>query len=294
VRAGLMRIAVAQIRCDAALDGARRDATVAAIESAARAGAELVVLPELAACGYRLSADHLALRAETAVGDGPVLSAWRDTARHRGIGVVGGFAEKTGAAIANAVAVIGREGEMLGTYRKLHLFDTEHNVFAPGDTGLPVFELGGVRIGVLVCYDLRFVEAARILALSGAALIAVPTAWIAGFDTAPPRGPRIPHVDGVIVQANLNQVHFAVADQVGRQDGLTFLGRSLVIDPFGKVLHGPLSAREEAVVSVDIDLAANERAQHRGPGISPRENRRTDVYDTLLGYDTNRKPATTR
>jgi N-carbamoylputrescine amidase len=279
-----MRVAVAQLRCDAEDDDGRLAATVAAIESAASQGAELVVLPELAACGYRLNARNLALHAERAGGDGPVLSAWRDVARRRGIAVVGGFAEATGTAIANAVAVIGPDGSMIGSYRKLHLFEGEHAVFAPGDTGLPVFDVVGARVGVLVCYDLRFPEAARILALSGADVIAVPTAWVAGFDATIPDGPRTPHVDGVIVQANLDQVYVLVADQVGEQDGAAFLGRSLVVDPFGEVIHGPLSAAEEAVVSVELDLAANDRARYRGPGISPRENRRTDVYGELLGY----------
>jgi N-carbamoylputrescine amidase len=278
------RVAVAQIHCDAADDKGRLAVTVDAVESAASKGAELVVLPELAACGYRLNARHLALHAEAAAGDGPVLSAWRDAARRRGIAVVGGFAEATGTAIANAVAVIGPEGAMIGTYRKLHLFDAEQAVFAPGDTGLPLFDVSGVSVGVLVCYDLRFPEAARILALSGADVIAVPTAWVAGFDALIPEGPRTPHVDGVIVQANLDQVHVLVADQVGEQDGVAFLGRSLVVDPFGEVLQGPLSATEEAVVAVNLDLGANDRARHRGPGISPRENRRTDVYGELLGY----------
>ena len=279
-----MRVGITQIRCDAADDSARLDATVAAIDAAATSGAELVVLPELAACGYRLVARHLALRAEPGDGTGPVLSAWRAAARRLGVAVIGGFAEATGAAIANAAVVIGPDGAVVGTYRKLHLFGTEHAVFAPGDGGLPVFDLLGARVGVLVCYDLRFPEAARILALQGAELVAVPTAWTGGFDAALPEGPRIPHVDGVIVQANLNQVHVAVAGQVGEQDGTIFLGRSLVVDPFGEVLEGPLSPTEEAVVTVDVELDTGLRAQHRGPGISPRENRRTDVYGDLLGY----------
>jgi N-carbamoylputrescine amidase len=279
-----MRVAVAQIRCDADDDAGRLDATVGAIEAAAGDGADLVVLPELAACGYRVTAHHLARRAESGAGSGPVLSAWRDAARRSDVAVVGGYAEATGSAIANAVAVIDPRGDVVGSYRKLHLFGTEHSVFAPGDHGLPVFEVAGARIGVLVCYDLRFPEAARILALQGAEVLAVPTAWIAGFDVAPPEGPRTPHVDGVIVQANLNQVHVAVADQVGDHDGSTFLGRSLVVDPFGQLLEGPLSPRDEAVVTVEVDLGSVERAQHRGPGISPRENRRTDVYGALLGY----------
>jgi N-carbamoylputrescine amidase len=279
-----MRVAVAQIRCDAADDAGRVGATVAAIGTAAADGADLVVLPELAACGYRLNARHLGLRAEPGDGSGLVLSAWRDAARRWGITVVGGFAESTGAAIANAAVLIGPAGDVIGTYRKLHLFGPEHGLFTPGDRGLPIFEVGDARVGVLVCYDLRFPEAARIVALQGAQVIAVPTAWVEGFDVALPEGPRIPHVDGVIVQANLNQVHVAAADQVGEQDGFVFLGRSLVVDSFGQVLLGPLPSCDEAVVTVDVDLDAVERAQHRGPGISPRENRRTDVYGALLGY----------
>lgn len=279
-----MRVAVAQIRCDADDDAGRLRATVEAIERGAADGADLVVLPELAACGYRLSARHLGLRAEPGDGSGFVLSAWRGAARRSGIAVVGGFAESTGSAIANAAVVIDPTGDVIGTYRKLHLFGPEHDVFAPGDRGLPVFEVAGARLAVLVCYDLRFPEAARIVALQGAQIIAMPTAWIRGFDAALPDGPRIPHVDGVIVQANLNQVHVAAAGQVGEQDGSVFLGRSLVVDCFGQMLLDPLSPCGEAVVTVDVDLDAPERAQHRGPGISPRENRRTDVYGALLGY----------
>lgn len=279
-----MRVAVAQLRCDAADDAARLDATLAAIATAAEQGADLVVLPELAACGYRLDARHLALRAEPADASGPVLSAWADAARRRGVAVIGGFAEATDGGIANAAAVIGADGNVVGTYRKLHLFGPEHALFRPGDLGLPVFEVGATRVGVLVCYDLRFPEAARILALQGAQLIAVPTAWVAGFDAPPGDELRIPHVDGVVVQANLDQVHIAVADQIGVQDDIEFLGRSLVVDPFGCLLAGPLPPARERLAVVDVDPAAVQRAQERGPGISPRANRRTDVYDTLLGY----------
>lgn len=281
-----MRLAVAQLRIPADPDtSGRLDATVGAIEAAADARAELVVLPELAACGYRLDPAHLAAHAEPADGSGAVLTRWRAAARHHGVAVVGGFAEALEAGdVANSVVVLDAGGEVAGVYRKLHLFGAERDLFRPGDLGLPLFDLAGTCVGVLVCYDLRFPEAARILALRGAEVLCVPTAWVAGFDRRPPTGERIPHVDGVVVQANLDQVFIACADQVGEEGDLRFLGRSVVVDPYGEVVGGPLAADAPATVTVDIDPTDSHKARDRGPGISPRENRRTDVYGELLGY----------
>jgi predicted amidohydrolase len=277
-------IGVAQLECSP-LDVAENTArTTAALRSAAAGGADLVVLPELVATGYVLDRAALLDRAESTADPGPVLSAWSSEARELGVTVVGGFAERDGDALYNAVAVFGPDGGHAGTYRKLHLFGREREVFVPGDLGLPVLEVGGLRIGVVVCYDLRFPEALRILALRDVDLVAVPTAWVAGFDAAVPEGPRIGQVDGALVQANLNSVFVACADQVGAAEPFTFLGRSVVADPYGRPVLGPLhpATPEVAVVAVDTDDV--RAARHRGPGISPLEDRRTDVYGDLLGY----------
>jgi predicted amidohydrolase len=122
---------------------------------------------------------------------------------------------------------------------------------------------------------------ARILALRGAQLICAPAAWVEGFDRTPSAVPG--QVQGVVVQANLDQVFFACASQVGRSDDLTFLGSSVVVDPFGDVVLGPLSSREPSVASVDIDLADARSAQHRSERITPRADRRTDVYGLSYG-----------
>jgi predicted amidohydrolase len=180
--------------------------------------------------------------------------------------------------------MIDRDGSIAGIYRKLHLFGDERHVFIPGDRGLPIVELAGARIGVLVCYDLRFPEVARILALRGAELLAVPTAWVAGFDPNLGDGPRIPHVDGALVQANLNQVFIACTDMIGRDGHTSFLGRSFVADPYGVPVVGPLSATDPEDVIATIDVRDAHAAADRGPGISPRRDRRTDVYGDLLGY----------
>jgi gamma-glutamyltranspeptidase / glutathione hydrolase len=282
-----MRIGIAQIACPPDDRMARRDGALAAIEQATRSGADLVILPEMAASGYLLDPEQVSRAAEPADGSGPMLAAWTEAARRSGAAVIGGFAEDLGAGrFANSVAVIDRDGSIAAVYRKLHLFGREHDVFEPGDTGLPIVEVAGARVGILVCYDLRFPEVARILAVRGAELIAVPTAWVAGFDTQTPPSGSIGQVDGVVVQANLNQVFIACADQVGSAGAIGFLGRSVVVDPYGSPLLGPLSPTDPAVETIDIDIAAVERAQHRGPGIDPRANRRTDVYADLLGYRT--------
>jgi N-carbamoylputrescine amidase len=180
------------------------------------------------------------------------------------------------------VAVVGPDGLALH-YRKLHLFAAEKHAFAPGDLGLPVVDTPFGRLGVCVCYDLRFVETARVLALRGADLILVPTAWLPGFD-----GVRFdehgvaPQVKNAVLQANLNQVFIACASQAGRHGDLDFLGSSLVVDPWGATRAGPMSHEEDAIEVIEVDLADAERAQTRIPLVEPRADRRTDVYGIAL------------
>ena len=280
-----MRIAVAQLELPADDDGLRRDRVVGAVESVA-GRADLVVLPELATCGYLLDADHLGSHAEPADASGPELSAWRVAARSAGAAVLGGFCERSeDGRLFNSAVLVDAEGTVRLHYRKLHLFAAEHEVFVPGDRGLPVARLGEVAVGCLICYDLRFPEAWRILAGQGADLVAAPTAWIAGFDRAD-RDPSRPiaHVEGVMVLANLTQVAVACADQVGVTGPTRFLGRSLVVDAWGEPMVGPLAPDRADVAVATVDVAEVRSSRERGPGISPRANRRTDVYDDLLGY----------
>ncbi|GAA4512119.1 nitrilase family protein [Actinoallomurus oryzae] len=260
-------------------------AGAAAIASAARAGAGLVVLPELLSTGYVLDRTALADLAESVAAPGACLRAWSAEAARHGVTVVAGFAERDGDRLFNSAAVIDRSGAIAGVYRKLHLFGAERDVFAPGDRGLPVFAVDGLRVGVLICYDLRFPEAMRILAVRGAELVAVPTAWVRGFDHAR-HGARVPQVDGVLVQANLNQVAVVCADQWGEQAPHTFLGRSLVADPYGLAVAGPLGAEGDGLAFARIDLEEPARARDRAVG-NPVRDRRTDVYAHDLGYVPN-------
>ncbi|MGH8962996.1 MAG: carbon-nitrogen hydrolase family protein [Jatrophihabitantaceae bacterium] len=277
---------LAQLECTPLDVEANVALTTAAIESAVAGGADVVVLPELAASGYLLDGAALRPVAESVAAPGPVLSAWSRAAAAHGVTVVGGFAEVTDGELYNSAAVIGPDGAIAGLYRKLHLFGAERGVFTPGDTGLPIIELDGLRLGVLICYDLRFPEALRILALRGANVVAVPTAWVRGFDAEPAQGSesRVGQVDGALVQANLNGVFVGCADQVGSSGPHTFLGRSVLADPFGRPLVGPLDARTPDVTVAQLDLGAVVAARNRGSGVRPIRDRRTDVYDELLGY----------
>lgn len=274
-----MKVAVAQIQAEGLDIAGNLARTTAAIEQAAAQGATLTILPETVSTGWILDPEGMAAVAEPGDGSGPVLSAWRAAAREHGTAVIAGYPEQAGDRLYNAVTVIGRDGTVLGNFRKLHLFGREREMFEPGDQGLPIFEIDGVKVGVLVCYDLRFPEAMRLLALRGAELIAVPTAWVIGYDpNTTPQSTRIGQVEGVRVQANLNQVYVACADLAGEIDGVEFLGRSLISSPYGDPIAGPAPAEGEHVLVADIDPAEAARARDRGDGISPRHDRRTDVY----------------
>jgi len=270
------RIAVVQMQSELYVSDANRAKTASLIESAADDEARLVVLPELAISGYGL--DEAGLRASAEPVDGPTLAAWADIARRRRIVIAGGFCELHEGRLYNAAMLVG-PGGLLAHYRKLHLFDREKLVFTPGDRGLPVADTPAGRIGLCVCFDLRFVEVVRALALMGADIVAVPTAWVGGFD----RNPRdamgwIGQARGAAVQANLSQVYIACASQAGRSAEHRFLGSSLVCDPYGEALAGPLDDEAEAIVLADFDIAIARNAQIRSELVRPREDRRTDVY----------------
>lgn len=240
------------------------------------AGADLVVLPEMVVPGYALDPSRLREVAETI--DGATVSAWLQSADAAGGYVVGGLCERDGDGLYNSAVMVG-EGRVLLHYRKLHLFGREKETLKPGDRGLPVVETRLGVLGLCVCYDLRFVETMRILALQGAVLVCVPTAWVTGFDAVRHDADGMPpQAHGAVLQANLNQVFVACASQVGQPGEFDLLGGSLIADPYGRRLCGPLSGCEENLAVAQLDLGAAGAAQDRGGGIHPRSDRRTDVY----------------
>ena len=271
VRVALVQTCAAPYRPDQ-----NRARSVALVEAAAADGAELVVLPELMVSGYGV--DRAGLEASAEELRGPTLDAWHDAAARLGVHIVGGFCEQAEGGLFNAAMMVG-PGGLVGHYRKLHLFDAEKTIFSPGDLGLPVYDLPFGKLGICVCYDLRFVEVVRALALRGADLIAVPTAWVGGFDANPfDAMGYIGQVRGAIVQANLSQVFICCASQSGAVEGARFLGSSLIVDPYGTVLAGPLGQDAEEIAFADLRIAASREARVRSPLVRPREDRRTDVY----------------
>ena len=172
-----INVAIAQLELlPGDLDG-NRDRIVDAIESATGRDADVVVLPELAASGYRFTGWGEALRAAQSI-PGPATRDWQELAARHSCHIVGGILEIAGGSLYNSVAVVG-PGGVVAVYRKLHLWGEERLLFAPGDLGLPVVSLPFGRVGIIVCYDLRFPEALRIPRCRA------PTSW-----PSPPRGPR--------------------------------------------------------------------------------------------------------
>lgn len=273
-------VALAQITGQPFETADNRQLTVDVAERELSSGVSLIVLPELIVSGYVMDREKLRKTAEPL--DGPTVDAWTRTARAHGALIAGGFCERDGDTLFNTAVLVDGNGPVLH-YRKLHPFNTEKEIFAPGNRGLPIVRTDLGVVGLCVCYDLRFPEVARALALQGADLIAVPTAWVRGFDNLDwDRDGYCPQARNAAMQANLNQVFLACASQVGTVGDVEFLGSSLLVDPYGEVRLGPLPGDSEAVAHVEIDLKDTAGARHRSPLISPRDDRRTDVYGIWL------------
>jgi N-carbamoylputrescine amidase len=274
-----LTVGLAQITARADPD-ANRQLSLDAAGALFEQGAQLVVLPELIVPGYRLDASFQTDGSEPL--DGPTVRAWQELAARVGGYIAGGICERHDQRLYNAAVLVGPAGTLLH-YRKLHTFGHERGIFAPGDLGLPIARLPFGTVGLCICYDLRFVETARILALRGAELICVPTAWVAGFDQRRwDREGFCPQARGAQLQANLDQVYIACASQAGDAWEQQFLGSSVVCDPYGAVPLGPLPADRDELAITTIDLDSARQAQSRGDLINPRADRRSDVYGLML------------
>ena len=190
--------------------------------------------------------------------------------------VVCGMLEKSGAQLFNTAVLIGPEG-LIGSYRKIHLPYLGVDRFTtPGDRPFEVFEANGVRIGMLICYDGGFPEAARVLALRGADIILLPTNW-------PPGGDYMAQFS-INSRAMENGVYFAAVNRVGTENGFRFIGKSRICSPVGATMTS-IDNDKPGIIRADIDpVAARTKLIVRVPGkhmIDRMADRRPEMYGAV-------------
>lgn len=228
------------------------DANVEHVRSAvarlAREGVQLAVLPELWSCGFHYrELPELARRTPEVVEEMGRLSA------EYGMVLVGSLPEPDGEKVCNTAYLFDR-GRLAGKYRKIHLFSlmNEERSFTGGDSWL-VADTSVGRLGVFICYDLRFPELARRLALEGAEILVVPGEW--------PK-PREEHWRTLLrARAMENQLFLVAANCCGVQGKLDFFGASLIIGPKGEILAEGGYENCEPAASLDFSVMANWREQ---------------------------------
>ncbi|MFD6419930.1 carbon-nitrogen hydrolase family protein [Streptomyces sp. NPDC060194] len=248
-------------------DPARNLAAVEArAAEAAAAGARLLVCPELFLTGYAIG-DDIARLAEPA--DGPSSARLAETAVRHGIAILYGYPERDGETVHNSAQLIGPDGARLANYRKTHLygcFEQEH--FTPGAEPVVQADLDGLRVGIMICYDVEFPENVRAHALAGTDLLVVPTAQMHPYRFVP---------DALVpVRAFENQMYVAYVNRVGREGEFDFVGLSTLAGPDGVAAARAGDGEELLLADADPELLAASRKAN--PYLS---DRRAGLYGAL-------------
>jgi omega-amidase len=261
-----MKIAAAQISCTPGdLDANVRKIRDFALR-AKESGAELIVFPEMVDTGYSMP---IIQKHATSWNEGAVPKLQK-MAKDLAISIVAGVSDRDGARIYNSQIFIDAKGEILSKYRKTHLVTAapldERPVFAPGDS-LVSFKIGKLNVGQSICYDLRFPEFCRTLAVAhGANVFVNSSAW---------PFPRVEHLRILaLARAIENQSYLILANRVGTDDGVTFCGTSAIIDPYGAIVAAASVDREEfiqAEISEDVINSVRNRMR-------VFDHRRGDLY----------------
>lgn len=262
----MMKIAIAQISCrpgdlDANVRKIRDFASLAK-----QSGAELIVFPEMVDTGYSMPViqEHATSWNEGAV---PRLQA---IAKELSIAIIAGVSDRDGSRIYNSQAFIDGNGKIIAKYRKTHLVTAapldERPYFTPGDA-FASCKMDKFNLGLTICYDLRFPEVCRALAVEhGANVFINSSAW---------PFPRVEHLRILaLARAIENQSYLILANRVGTDDGVTFCGTSAIIDPYGAIVAAASVDREELIQTEISDEVINS-VRNR---MAVFEHRRTDLY----------------
>ena len=253
------------------------------IKAAAAKGAKIISLQELFRTPYFCQSEDAANFDLAETIPGPTTEALAPVARSLKVVVIASLFEKRARGVYhNTAVVIGPDGEIIGKYRKMHIPDDpafyEKFYFTPGDLGFQTFDTPFAKIGVLVCWDQWFPEAARLTALQGAEILFYPTAI--GWKPEQPAETKEYHSAWETSQrahAIANAVYVAATNRVGKEGALKFWGSSFVADPFGNVIRRADNTKEETVI-VDCDLAKVDQTRREWPFL---RDRRIDAYGPL-------------
>jgi predicted amidohydrolase len=269
-----MRVAVAQL--DPKLGERERnlEACLQRLEEAVAAGAQLLVLPECAVPGYMFDSLEEGLSYAEEV-PGPTTEALERACERLDAYVICGMLQRDGDLLRNAAVFVGPEG-LVGTYWKTHLpFLGVDRFVTPGDE-LTVWDTPLGRIGVEICYDLRFPEVTRTLALKGADVVAHPTNF--------PMAAKIQTELITVARAAENRVYLLTANRVGKERWGEFCGWSQIVDPYGKRL-AEAGETEEALLVADVDVEKARDKDYVIPGeyeLYLFGHRRPELYGLLV------------
>jgi predicted amidohydrolase len=270
------KIAAVQMDCRFGAVEANLAAVRARLAEAADAGARLVVFPECALTGYGFASRSAAEeRAQTI--PGPATAAVAADCARRNVWAAFGLLERAGDRLYNACALVGPAGQLI-TYRKVHLPCLGADRFTdPGDRPFAVHDLGGLRLGVGICFDSSFPETARVLALRGADLVVLPTNWATQAIRQATLVAR--------VRALENHIYYAAVNRVGDEAGFHYVGHSSVSDYNGDFLAVAEHDREAVLYAeVDPEAARKKKVVHcAGEYEIDRLNwRRPELYGPLV------------
>lgn len=271
-----MKIAVVQA---ASTDdkAANREAARQLVAAAAATGPDVVVLPEAIMADFAAEGGSVGKQAEPL--DGDFVRMVREAAREHGTAIVAGMFETScdEARPYNTLLAVGSDGELLGAYRKIHLYDAfgyrESDQLTAGDVAPVVVDIAGWKLGLMTCYDLRFPELSRALVDAGAQVLVVPAAWV--------RGPLKEHHWTTLLTARaIENTCYVVA---AAQNGKKYCGLSQVLDPQGIAVASVGEVDGHAVA--ELDLARLQEVRKRNPSL---QNRRFGVSPRKAGLDQSR------
>lgn len=232
---------------------------------AAAQGSGLVVLPELSNSGYNFKGYDEAYKYSEVIGKGGLFQDYLiREAKAKNIFIVSGINEREGKKLYNTAILVGSEG-VIGKYRKSHLFMNEKDIFQKGDSGFPIFDLGGFKIGMMICFDYLFPEPWRMMAQKGADLICHPSNLLTmnAHRCLP-------------CLSLMNRIYIATANRHGTERNITFSGLSALTDPFG-IITSMASPDKSEIISTEIntELSRNKMITERNHVFS---DRRPDIY----------------